>query len=500
MEISNFNFKPEFVINYKNDDKTLNHSSRRSCKVLKFPIISNLDHALVQISRLSLKEFPNLFLFVIVTNDGINFDAAQVKKHFFNNFDERRPIIIQITSENGSDTKWFYRKEMTNQFVDLEDEHHGDCKDLSGFLRTFANKNAEEFTKLIKSFVENFSKFENSSTILRFMRILNVPDELFTMLATICALKGKKSDLLAILDASFEDDGRILSLDSQNILSETFVDNNLEISVLYQAVKNPNKDVVDYLISNCTHLIQQLPFEHRVWVSKTAQDLGKFGVLHHLLKYSDFPFPSSFDESSVKDKRIQQIVNERNQFHNAIIDKNENHVDKFVNDNWNLKLAFSTDNKSALLVAAESKNYDAFVKLKSLGFKAEEFVSVDGISCLSKREKKELSKKIWSQTQNNAVDAKLDGEKTVHLLRTRSCIHNRMINKDDEADYREKIRKMFENIYKIPLCSKFLDAASQCEDLKIIFDFESETVGDIEQLRILLLLTLIPNCTSQLIE
>jgi len=472
----NLDYKREYVINYTKDYKTINNASKRSCKVLKFSSKFKLNNVLVYISRLKPKDFPCLLIFVIETKNFDDLNVAEIGEHYFDHFKVKRPIILQIKSENGTQTKWLYRKANLGLFVNL-DENHDDFKDLSAILRSFACGNIEAFKELQDQLVKKLPYFKNSSTILRFLKALDVSDEILIKVIQKCALHGSKSDLLALLDASFEDDGRMLSIDAQNILSEIFEQNDTKMSVLSQAVQNRNKEVIDYLISNCTHLIQQLPLEHRVNVSQSAMNLGKTGILCDLLEFSDFPFPSNLEESSVTDQRLLKIINERKEFLKDITHKNESHFNKFINKHWSLKLVFNINNKTALACAAESKNFDAFVKLKSLGFKAEEFGTTDDITCLSKKERKELSKNIWSQTQKNAADAKLDREKSIQLLRTRSYIHNRMITKNIEAKYRDKIRDMFEDIYKIPLCSKFLDAASQCEDLKIIFDFESESVS-----------------------
>jgi len=474
----NLDYKSEYVLNFTKEYKNINRASKSSCKVLKFSSKFSLKYNLAQICRLKPKDFPRLLVFVIETKNLDDINVVDIEEHYFDNFNEKRPIILQIKSENGIQTKWLYRKAHVNQIVNL-DEDHDDFKDLSAILKNFTNQNIETFKGHLEEFFEKFPDIKNSSTILRFLKTLDVPGEILIKLILKCALQGSKSDLLALLNASFEDDGRMLSIDLQNILSETFENDGAEVSVLSQAINNPKKEVIDYLISNCTHLIQQLPYDHRANVSNSAMEVRNIGILCDLLEFSDFPFPNKFDESSVTDQRLIQIMNEKKEFHNAIRVRNENQIDKFINKHWSLKLVFNIDNISALACAAESKNFDAFVKLKSLGFKAEEFNTADDIICLSKKERKELSKNIWLQTQKNAAGAKLDGEKSVHLLRTKSYIHNRMITKDIETEYRNKIRSMFENIYEIPLCSKFLDAASQCEDLKIIFDFESESVSGI---------------------
>jgi len=474
------NFKTEFTVNYSTDFKNIDNQSKRICKVLKFSSQLSFDEVLTKISRIQKTDFPCLFIFVIETKI---FNQLEIRGNHFTLFDEKRPIIVQITSENGMHTKWLYRKANENNFVNLDyndcKEDHSDYKDLSAILCSFTSQNNETFMQLQDQLIEKYPNIKNSSTILRFLKALYVSDETLLKLIIKCALSGSKSDLLALLEASFEDDGRMLSIDAQNILNASFEHNDTEMSVLSQAVENPNKEVIDYLISNCTHLIQELPFEHRIHVSNSAMNLEKIDILCDLLEFSDFPFPSNLKEPSVTDQRLLKIINERKEFQNAIKEKVYDKVEAFAIKNWSLKLVYSIDNKSALQCAAESKNFDAFVKLKSLGFKAHEFRCIDDIECLTHKEIIKLNQKASYQTKINAKHAHLDSEKSVHLLRTRSYIHNRMINKNYETTYRGKIHKWLEDIYKIPLCSKFLDAASQCEDLKIIFDFQSESVSKV---------------------
>ncbi|KAL7013391.1 hypothetical protein ACKWTF_015369 [Chironomus riparius] len=60
----------------------------------------------------------------------------------------------------------------------------------------------------------------------------------------------------------------------------------------------------------------------------------------------------------------------------------------------------------------------------------------------------------------------------------KTIIHKIDITKDQEAEYHQKIRNWLKDISKVKYCKELLDVVNQCENLKIIFDFESELVDD----------------------
>ena len=58
-----------------------------------------------------------------------------------------------------------------------------------------------------------------------------------------------------------------------------------------------------------------------------------------------------------------------------------------------------------------------------------------------------------------------------------TIIANKDITKNQETQYHQKIQKWLEDISKVKYCKELLDVATQCENLKIIFDFEAELVS-----------------------
>jgi len=68
-------------------------------------------------------------------------------------------------------------------------------------------------------------------------------------------------------------------------------------------------------------------------------------------------------------------------------------------------------------------------------------------------------------------------QKSIMLLLNRSSIHNIEIDKNTENEYRKKFKEWYECIYATEFGKELIDIAAQCENLKLIFDFECPTVS-----------------------
>ena len=62
-------------------------------------------------------------------------------------------------------------------------------------------------------------------------------------------------------------------------------------------------------------------------------------------------------------------------------------------------------------------------------------------------------------------------------LGLKTIITNKDTTKEQDAVHNQKIQKWLEDISKVKYCKELLDVATQCENLKIIFDFEAELVS-----------------------
>lgn len=462
-------YKTNFVVNHTKERTNLSRASRKFCKVIKFSSELSLIENLNLIWNLIPNEYPCLFIFVIVVKSLDNFQASEIEYRFFYRFDKTRPIILQIEDEKGNNSIWFYRSENGNQLVHIKEEHY-EFKHLSKLLFTFSkNNNQKEFDKFIKGLIYDIPKIKNCSSVMRFLLTLNLSEETLLSIMQQCALKAFKAEITSLMSASFENEFNIFNIETQKLVSEN-------ASILIDSITNLNSEIVDYLISNFTYLIQELSFNDRISISKYALEKRKIKILCDLLEFSDFPFPSNFHESSIKDERMQRIINERKCFHKAIIDGNSKNIQEFIIKNQAIKYIFNINNKSALASAMEAKKFKIYVDLKSHGFKSTENEIEDIENLFDEKEKGDLKAIIQKQTQENVSKSRSDNNKIIYHFRSVSRIHKN-ISKEVENKYRNKIDEMFKNLNEIPLCSKFLHIASQCEDLKIIFDFDSESVS-----------------------
>jgi hypothetical protein len=342
--------------------------------------------------------------------------------------------------------------------------------------------------------LEKLSTLNNSSTILKYSRLFEFPEEFFIKAVLKCAACGSKRDLLAVLDAPFVGSVRSLSIHAQYYLShvinvnyrssiesddedslddDQYEDENSP-SVLSTAVENKNAEIIEYLISNCTHLIQQLPFKHQVKVSTAALTSNQLDVLCDLVDISDFPFPSNFTSSRTDNERLERIATDRSNFGSAIIAKDYEQISKFVDNNLSLKIVYNLENSSALKQALSTKKYKVFYYLKSLGFQA---LDIDIDKELNSKELKKANNCKSRQMTSNVNTAIDDHQASINLLCNRSFIHNKRISKDQQAEYRKKIRKWYEDINIVLFGSDLINVAASCKDLKIIFDFEDESVS-----------------------
>ncbi|CAG9809519.1 unnamed protein product [Chironomus riparius] len=515
----------KFVL--KSSKGALDNEAKNSCKILKFTSEWKLDNVLVTLSELKLDEYPNLFIFVINNTNFEFYKGNFVQKKLTRNklLDkirkslkkfEVRPLILQLTSENEGATKFYYHEEKSEIFLSIkkQDKSFVKVSNFTTFMHSFLSGNFDNFEDIL---VEKLPKVTHSVLILRFLRVLKLSDEFVIKIIQKCAGHGTKKDFLAALDASFESDGRTLLIKSQkylsNIINEDFdeihdsseitpaidhvismaslrdygiQDDNKDVtslsscnssfshsnpSVLLTAIENKNKEVIDYLITYCTHLIQQLPFKHQVKISTTAFELNQIDILCDLLEMSDFPFPQSFNPDSITYQRLQRLVEDRIGFKDAIKSENFLVIINFINNNPNLKIIYNHLNISALSDAIDTKKFKVYFYLKSLGFNATVFASHEEV--LSDEDLKIANKHVNEQKKVKVDEILGDVNNSVALLSARSFINNRKINKQQEAEYREKIKKWIEDVNKIKFDSKMLDIAASCESLRIIFDFES---------------------------
>jgi len=484
----------KFVLKVIKGSKNVNKEVKDSCKVLHFSSEWNFEEVIAVIKGLDRQEYPQTLIFIIeVTDIKIkNFIPQKlswlrfqcVKQKSFSKLQKKlvkfggtRPMIIQLTSVDENLTKIYYKKETSSKFtvIDQQQDKSDKSNAFPSFLRSFWNV---QFNNSENEIFDAVQGFKNRSLVYRFLQTLPLSDKFFGSLALDAASKGSKSEFLAALNSPFGSEGRILSYRAQKFISDVFREDDdpeNDDSVLFRAIKGKNKKVIDYLITYWTHLIQQLPFDHQVKISTTAFETKQLDVLCDLLEIADYPFPKDFGNNlkSCTHKKLCKIVKKRAEFKEAIKDEKYEKIEEFINNNVNLKYVYDPFNLSALTKAINTKKFGVFYYLKSLGFQGEDCDKI--LHQLDEKEKTEAIKQATEQRKKNVNKALPNVHKSVHKLCMQSLIHNRKINKEQEAVCRQRIMKWFTDIHKI--APEMLDVAASCNDLKIVFDFESKSVS-----------------------
>lgn len=482
----------EFLIEISKNNLSFDKKALKECKILKYSQDFSFDEILLSVSKLKIKDLPKLFIFIIELKN-FGFDGEQQKLNtldiFFEEFSKTRPLILQITSYHENVTKHYYREDYLKRFynVQLEPSKELSFNNISTFLWALMNYDlkSDEFYIL-----NNLKNVKDSSTIVKILRTLDFDTSFFEDLVLECAKHGTKDDFMAALDINFGAEKITLGSEIQYFLTTVYCfqsasedDNNSnlidksEYSVLYDATSHSNKAVLRFLIDYCTNLIQQLNMDHQIEISTKAYETAQIEILCDLLQISDFQFPKEFDPETVTDERLIRIIREREDFHESIDQADIKKISNFIEDHKNLKFVYNTSNESALCRAIHSKTYQPFFYLKSHGYRAFEFDSLDDVQ--NKREKSNktvMFKFADDQIQENVETSLPSKQQSIMMLITKSYIHNKKIDNDTESRYRSKIKQWYEELYRSDISSQLMDIAATCENLKIIYDFECNLV------------------------
>ncbi|CAG9811570.1 unnamed protein product [Chironomus riparius] len=470
----------KFVLTIDNIDDI---EALRTCKVLKFPSNFIFEDDLAKISELDVEQCPNLFIFTIKVEDVTKSQIIDLHK-CLRELTEARLIILQIEITKNNSSTIYYKKENAGfEEIDQFDVDDQLFNDFPTFLQTIFTSKIMNFEQLM---LERLPKVTDSALIIRFLRTLNMSKKFYKQLILKCASEGSKGDLLAAINAPLEKDGRMLSCEAENSIKYTISikdehkssknKNKVNQSVLSAAVASKNEQIIDYLTSYCGHLIQQLPFEHQVQVSTAAFKEKQYEVLCDLVEFCDFPFPENFKPDPTENERFNKEVEERKKFFKDVASDKLNIVElsKFTDNNRNLSKVYNFDNESTLYHALIKKQYKTCFYLKSLGYQALEF---DDISQIIEGDELKKARKIEKeQRSENVKNSIVDSRGPVYLLWERSSIHDRKAKSEDVARFEEIYKIWYKDIFASKFGSSLLRVASMCRQLRIVFDFNSDSV------------------------
>lgn len=458
------------ILKAEKSEKIISDLEMNECKVLKFISEYSLEEILDIIPKLPAKKFSKLFALTI-ENDNFGFlpgtSSAQleefVKKligHLTPIF-STRPFLIQLTSVSENTSKMIYKKDKALEFNVLSMTQDDDG--FVAFFRKFMNGELR-IADFNESLADQIMINPESTLIIRFLQIYSQLDEFFHIFRCKCAEKGTKVQFFASLDDPFDGDGRIFDNGAQNIIGTV---SNDSTSLLLIAIKKQNVEIIDYLVNCCTHLIQLLPFDHQLQITTFAYSNVQNDVLCDLLNIADFPFPLNCNKYLINHERLKKIVQDRMDFFEAINTEDLEVIKNFIDNNMNLKIVYNLDNTSALKKTLIDDKVSIFCFLKSYGFQSAPTENLDTLLNDSKRQQ---------ITEWNAKNSSLVENKSIALIVSRSFIYNKNISKDIESVYKAKIKEWYGDIYKEEYGQQLFDVAAQCEDFKIIYDFDCNLV------------------------
>lgn len=463
-------FDENFILRISKKKFTSEEKAR--CKVLKFSY-NKFNDALKILLELKCEDYPSLFIFIIESEKEKpkNEHEQELKKHFLEKYCNR-PLIFQIKFDSENYFRLFYKDEESKEFSDYKQHQQmpQTLEDFPSLLWLNLSLETDDFEEIM---VEMLPNVKNSALILRFLRALEHEDDFFNNLILKCAREGNKNDFLAILDARYENDQ--LSPNAQDILMSCIDDE----SVLRKALENKNEEIVFFLIYHCSHLINNLPLDEKIKISSFAFKMEKFDVLCDLLEIAEFPFPENIDRRECeRHEKLYKLVKRAEKFSELIVQEKVKEMSEILNMNANLKHFYNLNNQTALNQALEFKKFKIFFYLKSHGFQG---IDTDEIWKSLTHEETYIAKAALKRTQEKIINALIDpnyddiNSDPVGLLYSRSLIHNTKINRDTEEIWRRKIMQWYQDINKV--APYLINAVALCDELKIIFDFESSTVS-----------------------
>jgi len=218
----------KFVLKLTKGTENVSKEVKMSCKVLHFSSEWNFEELLILLDGLIHKEYPNMFV-VVIEGKIFEFLAENLEKcdkikELILKLSQARPLLLQMTSEDENAAKFYYKEETLDYFINIDEttESFDEIKDFPTLLCSFlAGKidNVDQITAAWRPIIK-------SSLSLKFLKLF---ENLFYKLILEVAKSGEKTDLLTILEAPVEYEGRVLSVEAHTY-QKYFMRNYLTIS------------------------------------------------------------------------------------------------------------------------------------------------------------------------------------------------------------------------------------------------------------------------------
>lgn len=474
----------------KNCTENIDPQYEKTCKIIKI-LGWNIHEIIINLSKYNFKRLSNLFIFIIEINNlellQLNSNEISAKVdillNFMLNLNANRSAIVQLQSSKEKLVKIYYKETDFNSWCDVKESTNSEDFDcFSSFLWFYLCNEREKFENLV---LEKLSKVKNSTLVIKFLRVLNIPGKFHDNLALKC-VELSESDLLASIDGFIDDDGNIQGDYLKYYLSKKLC----STSILHKAIQQKDSIIFKFLVKTCSVYIQQLPFNHQIKISTHAFESNQFENLCDLLQVADFPFPKDFNSALVTDSSLLEIIIARTKFHN-ITDENIDQIQIFHKNHPNLKFVYNCENKSAIHKSLELSKYKTFFCLRAFGFDDRKIKNIPDDILKQEEVKDKIDDFITLQRTENVKFSSSENQSVIKLI-GRTFIFRRHRNTETVEEQWNKITKWYKMIYKTEFGKHIFDAAAQCMEIKIIFDFEYLSVSFYKRFHFSFFVSVIP--------
>lgn len=470
--------------------------SQQNVKILKFSSEWEKNEIFDEIRAHNIFKNKSLFMIVIEVKDIQSFvqteESDQEKDfqasknkcqknilNFLAEYVQDQTFIIQLISRSEYVTKIYYKDEnieIFEPFLSHRVKPVRKIKNFQTFLWLFMNK---QFTNFEETMIDLLPNVKNLNLIWNFLNTLDLKEDFYSRVIIKCAAKGSTHQLFTVLNDKVKSTNMSLNIDGMENLTKIFKLktsicgvklSHMEESILLAAVENSNSEVIKYLTEKCCHIIQRLPFSHQIDLSTVAYEIHNVELLCDLVEFCDFPFPKDFDATSVVHKRLKIIINDRQEFHEAVKNEKFDIIDSLISKFSGNKLIYSTKNMSALYKAITIRNLNTYYHLKvTYGLE------------ISQDEEKYIKaefhpNKMIPANANAQISVPSDNNVTASLI-AKTSIYLTKQNRNNYKIFYNKIKNWYQQIYNMKFGSALLNVVSSCEKLRIVFDFNNEYVS-----------------------
>jgi ankyrin repeat protein len=479
----------EFVCSKKHEISfSAKQSNFKILRIVKCPRASEAFEILNQKGiRKVLESATHLFIIIIETNEDSDISAenAEILQKVFG---QRRPLVVQITSEEHKCSNILYKASKSKDVIKVELEEsiittetllerlktkstcniqtllHGLKSNTFGsfngnILETKLNrddKNLEQVIKLVA---------KHDPLCLRFLKLFEESSTessekapMFESLAYV-----NEESLSALLDLPFD----VHKHEQMNMNPR--LNNHLEVidenrkNLVEVAIEIGNIDAFRLLVKKKNMLCIQKPIADYLYKNELYE------YLIELLK-ADSRFPSSFDIAKIDEndflfEELKEIIYQRNKFHKAINSGSIGDVISLMKETSQLRIAFNLENKSALMTALDAKQFEIYSFLRSQGFLLGFQETIEDLSNSDKRKIRDSNKKYFTKYKNSALN--------FLMSRTRLALKH-------QEEFYEIIRNMYEQLNENEEIQPILGTIENTDELDIVFDFNKEHVADMD--------------------